>query len=106
MRAKYLKKLLELVKEMYTDRRDLDTQEKALLWTLRAILTAFWFYQIDELWQHTAAWKLRVSDMVSEDTFDIAEAFLITEAAEIAAVEAGASMVTEEEAAADRDQQI
>lgn len=79
---------MDLIAEMKQDKRELDSQEKALLWALRAILVAFWFYQVDELWQHIAGWNVRNSDFVMEDAAELSRNFLEAEAAEISAADA------------------
>lgn len=101
MRSKYLRKLLDLITEMEGERYELRSEEKALLWTMSAIFAAFWFYQMDDLWQHISVWKIHVSDSVTADALLLADNFLEAEAAEIATAEAEASKMTEEEATAD-----
>lgn len=75
MREKYLQRLLDLLVEMEVDYRDnkLDEWTKELMWLLRKVLAAFWFYQIDALHQHACQFKLIMNSPVVENAAAMAK---------------------------------
>lgn len=89
-RSKYLRKLLELKREMDEEYRahKLDSECTELRFVLGYILVAFWFFQMDQLWTHLLSWRLQLtSGIVVEDTAELVQNQLISEMAEQAAAE-------------------